>query len=197
MLTKTPYLSQVQSLLPPGDAWTKEPDANLTKVLSILANRLGEIDERSKLVIKESDPRQTLYMLPEWETALGLPDGCTDVEDTLQERRALLLQRLQLGGHSKPFFKNVAEILGYEIEITQFYPFVCGLSHCGEELGGPEEISFYWQVKVLGPRLTYFRSGNSSCGEPLLKISRAEDLECIFMKLKHSHTTLIFSYEGE
>ena len=52
------------------------------------------------------------------------------------------------------------------------------------------------RVRVIGARLTPFRTGSSRCGDALLKISRADDLECKLMRLKPAHTRLIFSYQG-
>lgn len=45
-------------------------------------------------VIKEININTTDKLLPDWETSVGLPDGCLNRELTLDERRAKVKQRL-------------------------------------------------------------------------------------------------------
>lgn len=191
------YLESLQSLLPPGQAWTRQADADLTKVLRIVAGEFARIDARAQQLINESDPRTTTEMLSDWEATVGLPNKCSGLGQTLQERRQAVVQKLTMGGgQSKAFYIELAELLGYEITIDEFRPFICGISRCGDVLNGGHEVRFYWRVNVPDPRLTYFRTGISTCGERLMTVQRAEDLECALNYAKPAHTELIFSYEG-
>lgn len=197
MSVQEAYLHQLQAILPPGQAWTRDRDANLTKVLSVIASQMAEIDESAMQLLIESDPRRALDLLADWETEFGLPDDCTLTGTTLQERRFALLQKIiTLGSQSKPYFIAVAQGLGYQIQITEYRPFIAGLSRCGDPLNGAPSVRHNWRVKVLQPRVTYFRTGESEAGDLLVKITRAEDLECLFTRLKPAHTHLIFAYEG-
>jgi uncharacterized protein YmfQ (DUF2313 family) len=192
------YRAQLQALLPLGDAWTRRPDAVLTRSLAAWAEELARIDARSGRLLSEAMPSDTLEMLADWERVAGLPDACgAELATTIEERRANLIVKLtQQGGASLAWFRRLAETLGYEIGIEEFRPFITGLSRCGDRLWGGHVVRHQWRVKVTGARLTYFRTGLSQCGDLLLKITRAEDLECLLRRLKPAHTHLVFSYEG-
>ncbi len=210
MTLKDQYTSLLQKLLPTGQAWNRDLDATTTKVLGIAASGLAHAHQRGDDLVRESDPRSTLEMLSEWENDYGLPDSCTGANDTIEERRLALVQKIvSTGGQSRPYFIELARLLGYEIEIIEFRPFLCGRSLCGVNtredtfgkclIGMTDNINirFYWQVKVIGPRITWFQCGQSECGkDPQAKISRADDLECLFRRYQPAHSELIFSYEG-
>lgn len=198
MTTTAQYLALLQNLLPPGAAWPREDDADLTKILTAMADEFARIHCRALELFEEADPRTTLELLGDWERVLGLPDDCTAAADTIQERRSAVLQRLtSLGGQSVAYFIGVAEALGYDgVEIEEYRPFECGASECGDPLNGPSSVRHEWRVAVPDPRVTDFRCGESECGDPLGDIDRADDLECLLTRLKPAHTDLIFSYEG-
>lgn len=204
------YLGLLQDLLPPGPAWIRDMDALLTRILNVAAGELARVHARAINLLNEADPRTASEMLPDWERVCGLPDTCNATASTIQERRAAVHQKwTSRGGQSNQYWKEIADRLGYEIEITEFRPFICGASECGAGIfDGPyskrsvgltndHDIRFYWSIKVLGPRVTWFQCGASECGiDPLAKISRAEDLECQIKRLMPAHTELIFAYEG-
>ena len=192
------YLHHLQTLLPPGQAWNMQENSNLTKTLKIIAEELAKIHCRSDRLIEEADPRTTLEMLDEWENVAGLPDPCTGPAETLQERRLRLVQKITgSGGQSKSFYIAVAEFIGYDITITEYRPFIAGISQVGVHvLNGGHDVRYHWQVSVPDPRITYFRTGLSTAGEKLLSVARALDLECILNRLKPAHTNLIFNYQG-
>lgn len=192
------YLDQLQKLLPRGAAWTRNPDATLTKFLGAWADGLARVDARALQLVEEADPRTTLELLSDWEGFAGLPDPCTVEATTLQERRARLGAKLTTtGGQSRAYFIALAAALGYTITIDEYRPFMCGVARCGvTPLNGPASVRFYWKVHVPGPRVVWFRTGESAAGDSLGAIRRADDLECIFRRLMGSHTELIFAYEG-
>lgn len=211
MSLKEDYLSFFQALLPSGPAWTRDRKAELTKVLNFFAGEFARIHGRAMDLLNEADPRSTIEMLNDWEDVAGLPDPCSaGIADTVQERRLALVQKITgRGGQSAKYFVELAEILGYDIEITENRPFTCGLSECGlhqtvgpysaqlHQLTDKLDIRYFWKVLVKGPRVTWFQCGASECGkDPLAKITRAEDLECIFQRLKPAHTSLTIAYEG-
>ncbi|MCJ2068130.1 DUF2313 domain-containing protein [Methylobacterium sp. J-030] len=101
------------------------------------------------------------------------------------------------GGQSRAFFIGVAAALGYAITIKEYRAAQFGLSSFGGLRGrlNPPGFRFCWTVTVSGNRLTRARFGLSSFGrDPLLAIRRAEDLECIFGRIKPAHTLLRFAY---
>ncbi len=196
-MNRDSYLTFLQSLLPPGPAWTRNRHAVITRVLNIIAGELARLHLRADNLIDESDPRTTLEMLEDWERVAGLPDLCAGIPETLQERHLSLVQKITArGGQSRAYFMSVAQSLGYEVKIDEYKPFISGISRCGDILNGGHDVRYYWRVSVVEPRVTWFRTGLSRCGEKLMSIRRAEDLECILNRLKPAHTNLIFAYEG-
>jgi len=197
-ITATAYRSQLQALLPPGDAWPRRAEAVLTKLLAALAEELARVDARSDQLLGEALPESVLELLSDWERVVGLPDACSaELATTVAERRQDVVSILtQQGGSSRAWFIAFAARLGYEVEIDEFRPFVTGISRCGDQLLGGHAVRYSWRVRVIGARYIPFRTGSSQCGDSLGKISRAEDLECRLKRLKQAHTNLIVSYEG-
>lgn len=213
--TQADYAAGLSNLLPQGSAWPREPDSVLMKVVTGLAGVWGnEVDRRAAdLLENETDPRRTIAMLPEWERAFGLPDACNDESQTLETRRAALLTRmLTIGEQDRAFFYRIAALLGYTIRIVEYSPVMAGVSQLGDTRSlspegpwdaeyywevGPPEIRFYWKVRVLGARLDWFRVGGNGgeCGvDPMVRISLATDLECLFRRWKPAHTQIVFDY---
>lgn len=194
---RTSYTEQLQALLPPGKAWNKEAKSNLTALLGALASGFVRVHQRAERLVLEADPRSTIEMLPEWEANLGLPEICASTTQTLQERVAAVVEKFtRTGGQSRQYFIDIAEKQGYQVQLETFKPFIAGISRCGDALNGGHDVRLNWRIRVLEARNVYFRTGISRCGERLLTIRRAEDLECILNKLKPAHTNLIFAYEG-
>jgi uncharacterized protein YmfQ (DUF2313 family) len=117
-----------------------------------------------------------------------------------------------LGGQSRQWFIDVAAALGYTITITEYLPYMCGISRVGDtrsELDnpddptrymwqlGPPEIRYYWTVHVNALKLAYFHTGLGECGvDRLLSIGTAQDLECILDRYKPAHTDIVFDYSS-
>jgi uncharacterized protein YmfQ (DUF2313 family) len=201
------YAQALLSLLPQGPAWSRDPGAVIVRTLWGLAQYWGFVDSRAAdLLERESDPRQTIELLPDWETAWGLPDPCFPTATSIGERqRMLVLKMTQLGGQSREFFEQVAQWLGYSITyIREWAPFMVGVSQVGDTRDaqgnyrweiGPPEMRFYWSVHISGLSLVWFRCGAGQCGvDPHVRIGHAPDLECLFNRWKPAHTQVIFDY---
>ena len=67
------WLAALQAMLPPGRAFTREPDALLTKLLGALAAMLLAVQIKLENLLLQADPRLATDMLPDWERLLGLP----------------------------------------------------------------------------------------------------------------------------
>lgn len=195
------YVHQLKALLPRGALWESlVADPIFSALLESEAVEFERIDNRATQLIEEIDPRSTIELLPDWEAFAGLPDSCSAAfATTQQERRQALVAKLTYtGGQSRQYFTDLAVSLGYSIDITEYRPFVCGISQCGiDQLWeGGHTVRFHWTVTVNGPRVTYFRCGESECGiDHLMKYVEAEDLECWFQKLKPAQTVLHFNYQ--
>lgn len=202
------YANALISLLPTGQAWPRSPDSTLIRTMIGLAYYYGFVDSRAAdLLERESDPRITLELLPDWERAWGLPEKCLPIPGSIAERQIALVKKMtMLGAQSRDFFMSVAEELGYEIKIVEYAPWMFGVSETGEtddgdpnhywrwEIGAPE-MRFYWTVKVNGVHYTWWRFGQAELGiDPHLKIGVPEDLECLFRRYKPAHTEIVFDF---
>lgn len=175
------------------------------RVIRGVAAIFGDVDARAGAFLEiESDPRKTAELLPEWESAFGLPDDCISEPVTVGDRRTALIQRITLlGSPSRAFFISVAASIGYTITISECVPFQCGLHSCGfngnDDLWGigPEELRYVWFVHVTGARLSWFRAASGELGvDHHLEIGIASDLECLIRRLSPAHTQLFFDYSG-
>lgn len=171
----TGHLAMLQALLPPGPAWTREAEADLTALLDALAVELTRIDSRGEDILDEADPSTTSELLEEWEEMVGLPEDCADLAETEDERRAAVVAKLTArGGQSEQYYADIAEALGIEITYTYFTPFRAGISCAGDRVYSTA-WRHVWQVNV--------EEGDLS-----------DILECMLTSRKPAHTTVIFNY---
>lgn len=193
----TRYLEQLFALQPPGMALPREPESHWGRFLDAAAQEPERIEGRSAALTRESDPRLTTELITDWERVTGLPGPCPLQWDaSLQTRRAAVVAQLTgTGGQTKDFYYSLAHLLGLNIEITEYRPFVCGLSRCGDRLNGPHDVRYVWRVLVKGRRAVRFRCGQSACGERLLALPRQDDLECLLRQYAPAHTVLVVGYE--
>jgi uncharacterized protein YmfQ (DUF2313 family) len=195
------YARGFAGLLPTGAAWPRDSDSILMQFINGLAQIWGDVDARADdLLARESDPRLTLELLLDWETAFGLPDECMGPASTLEERHTRLLQRItMLGGQSRAFFIALAAMLGYTITIEELSPIMGGISRGGEsdwEAGAPE-IRFYWIVHISGVPIWWFRGGVGEGGKDHhAEWAALTDLECLIRRYKPAHTYVIFDYSS-
>jgi uncharacterized protein YmfQ (DUF2313 family) len=204
------YAQQFLSLLPQGQAWPTEPGSTLTRACDGLSQYWGFVDSRAAdLLERESDPRTTIEILPEWEKAWGLPDPCFPSATTIAERQLMLVLFMTwMGGQSRDYFKSVAEFVGYTIEIKEIAPFMCGISRVGDTREGPPpspieaqnfrwyigppEQRFYWQVNVGQVGLTWFRAGSGEAGvDHHLEFSIPTEFICLLDRWKPAHTMIL------
>jgi uncharacterized protein YmfQ (DUF2313 family) len=202
------YADALAALLPPGLAWPREPETVLMTALRGLAQVFGFFDSRAAdLLERESDPRRTVELLPDWERNWGLPDPCIAEPLTIADRQIALVTKMTLlGGQSRQFFVDASARIGYKIRITEYAPFMCGVSRCGDTRDqwgdwrweiGPPEMRFYWTVHIDKARLSWFRASSGQAGvDPHLRIGIATDLECLLRRWKPGHSDIVFDYSG-
>jgi uncharacterized protein YmfQ (DUF2313 family) len=205
------YADAQLGLLPRGQAWPRYEGSTLVQAITGIAEYWGAVDGRAAdLLETESDPRATLELLPDWLRNWGIPDECIKQPMSIDEQRKSLVGKMTLmGAQSRNFFVAVAADIGYVIYISEYAPYMCGVSQVGDTRGqfnpsdpyqyrwqlGPEEMRFYWTVHVSGQRFVYFRCNGSQTGiDRLLLIGLFDDLECILRKWKPAHTDIIFDY---
>lgn len=194
------YAAAAVALLPVGWAWPTEPGSVAVRFFTAIGGTVAAHHAAACDLMDDAWPPATRDLLPDWERALALPDPCTPAgERTVEARRAEVVEKLpRTGGQSIAYFEGLCAALGYAVTIAEHRPFVCGFTECGggHELGA-ETIRHHWTVTVHGPRITYFRAGDSECGrDPLVVVDQAQDLECLLRRLKPAHTHLTVDYEA-
>lgn len=188
------YSQALQSLIPLGLAWPREPGAVQTAVIRALATSFQRSDSDAISLLNGGFPATATILLPEWEKSLGLPDDCSIGEvDTIAKRQAAVVSKLiSTGGQSKSYFIGIAKALGYTITIKEFRLARAGLSACGDGLNG-DDWPFVWMVEAEGVSVTTAQAGISYCGDPLRSWGNKQ-LECTMSALSPSHTIVKFGY---
>jgi len=203
------YVHAFLEHLPRGQAWPREPDSILVKVCDALARYWGFVDSRAAdLLERESDPRRTIELLPEWERAYGLPDPCFPDATTIGERQRMLITKMTwMGGQSRAYFIKVMEWLGFRIVIKEWAPFMAGISQVGDTRPdpddnfrwyiGPPEMRFAWTAQVGNMGLIWFRASQAEIGvDHHLEFRTPLAVECLLLRWKPAHTALVFDYSS-
>jgi uncharacterized protein YmfQ (DUF2313 family) len=151
------YAEAMQGLLPLGQAWPRHNDSVLMKVVRGLTRIWGDFELRaSGLLERESDPRITIELLPDWERNWGLPDPCYLEPLTIGERQFALVMRMTMeGAQSREFFIEVAASIGYTITISEYRVWVVGIDRCGDSRvygDGSSPMYNEWDQPVLNTR---------------------------------------------
>jgi len=192
-LTSADYLRAFQALMPQGRVWPRDSDAVQTQVFAGLNQVYARNTARANYLLVDSFPATTYELLPEWESTLGLPDPCAGESPTVQQRRAQVVARISnSGGQSAAYYIGFAAKLGYGITVTNFAPFRCGQSSCGQQLGNTDWF-FTWSVNAPLNTVVRFAAGQSAAGEPLGSWNNTV-LQCELNAIAPAHTVLQFRY---
>lgn len=187
------FTSALLGLLPRGRVWPKDLSSIQAQAVSCFAPTFQRLSDASLGLLTDMFPSTTVNFLTEWEQTLGLPDPCAGMAPTFQGRRNQVVARLtNTGGQSIQFFVAYALGLGYAVTVTQYAPFRCGQSVCGQQLGGVDWF-FTWAINCQLNTVNYFRAGQSAAGEPLSSWGNAV-LECELSEAKPAQTILQFHY---
>lgn len=198
-MNKDDYKRLFQKLLPKGPAWSRDPDAVMSQLADGVAQFFYYIHQRVEKAGHEIFPFEADETIIDWEKELGLPEVCIhgnhSGNQTVSERVDAIVAKINR--RFSPTIENfakLAQMLGYRVTIRTEPPSICGIARCGQHLGGAVESNYYWITIVDGARLNYARCGVARCGEPLCTITWAEDLECLFERIKPAHTLIKLSY---
>lgn len=160
--------------------------------LALEGRALDRVEESAQRVLANMFADTCYELLPDWERVYGLtpdPGASTGV------RVAALVAKIRAkGGLSRPYFINLADAMGFEIEIVEPNEFMAGWSCAGEELLH-EDFVFVWWVNVLNENIPayFFYVGSNGAGDRLCDFGQ-DDLETIFKELKPAHTLVFFTY---
>jgi uncharacterized protein YmfQ (DUF2313 family) len=203
------YAQAFLQLLPRGQAWPRDQASTLVLACTGLALYWGFVDGRAAdLLERESDPRYTIELLPDWERNWGLPDPCFPSATTIGERQKMLVTKMTwLGGQSRQYFTDVMAWLGYSITIKEFAPFMAGISQAGDTRPtptdnfrwyiGPPEMRFAWTIEVGTMGLIWFRASAGQAGvDHHLEFRPPEELQCLLNRWKPAHTEIVLDFSA-
>lgn len=188
------YGLQAAKLLPRGVLWTVRAGSIWEGLLRGLGAEMGNVDERVVDYLRESDPRTSDELLPDWERVLDIPGSCGNLEETTIARRFQIVSKLTAqGGQSISYFVSVALSLGFEVTVEEFPMMEAGVSVCGDELNG-EDCRFVWTIHAPSATPFFFRIGESGAGDPLVAVD-VTVLECTLQDLRPAQSELFFDYD--
>lgn len=199
-LTAADYQSQMQQLMPPGPAWTDDPGAAITQLLSGLSQELARIDSCAWQLIDEADPRTTNELLGGWERVAGLPDSCVVAlvgDQTVAQRQLSLASRIAgVGGQSAAYFDAIAQAFGYTISITEFSIHTVRRTVATPIAG--RDWAYAWLVNISPLVAVSYHSVVGPVNEALSyqdSISAIAAIECVIRRYAPAHTLVVFSYD--
>ncbi len=186
------YRQLLINLLPLGRLWQPAEQPVFSDLLESSAQELCRVDERvTQMLEVEIDPRTALEALDQWEAILGLPDECSPLIQTVDERRQQATQKLtNIGGLSETFYEFIAAQLGFpDVTVNNFVNFIAGRARAGDPLTNYFDSHFV-AGSTAGTALTdigwlyYF---NVDIPTP------SDTIECTMRKLKPAHGAIFFT----
>ena len=185
------FSNSIKKFFPRGKAWNFTGDLGL--LIDALAVEFCRVQDRLNQMLVETDPRKTSELLVDWETSLGLPDECSALGTTVEERRNQVVQKLtNTGGSSFEYFEGIALNLGFDVTVSDFCRFQAGQSVAGDALTNAD-WDYWFQVATPAEVSTVFRCGVGRAGDRLVELGN-RTLECTFEKEKPAHTEVLFVF---
>ena len=181
--------------LPTGWAWDHNHTSNTVRSLRPLADFASHFEGAAEAQLDEATPFTALQLLGAYERVLG-PDECLGDPATLtfDQRRMSVSARWTLPPDvSIPGIIALAAAYGVTITIAEQPRHCCGVLKCGMTLRGHPQ-QFTWVVGLPVARVIPFRCGASKCGDPLGKIERNTQIECVIRRIAPDHTAPVFRY---
>ena len=161
-------------------------------------NAFDRLQKSAVDLLQIIEPATSNTMLSDWERLCGIK---TDYSNNYQARVKRVIAKLNaIGGLSIPYFKRIAESIGYHIEIKEFSPLANDLPTTGDlaqfRNEARDNLSFMWRVSVLNgdDNIVYFRAGSSFAGNHLVEFGDPI-IEEFFRDLKPAHTYCYFAYQ--
>ena len=170
----------------------------LQDLLRAEAELLAGVEVRSLDVHEEADLRTTVELLPEWAEWLGLAEDCTDgqPQTKLEQRFAAFRKLVTPGGQNRFHYSEVAQALGYDVEITDLVEFVAFIAEASSAEDPCYDDSWAFVLEVHAPEVTprFARCGVSVCGEPLVTFGN-ELLSCTLDAIKPAHVLFLYAFD--
>lgn len=176
------YKKLLVSLLPKGDFFSKENNSIIVEMKEAEAQEFARIDSRANDLITERQVQLTTELITEHESDYGLPLEGDTLATTIEKRRDDLYSSLvRVGQQNKEYFEEIADALGYTIEIEEYTPFWMNVGVMGDSVGD-QFLLFYWTVLIDATLIT--ESIDVNISKLITKIT----------DVKPAHTTVLFDW---
>lgn len=190
------FLSAFQKLMPRGPVWQTDPNSVQAMLERGLVTTWSRLNQSDADLLRDAFPATAVELLPEWESALGLPDPCAGAAPTIEQRQRQVVARLtDRGGLSAARYIALAADLGYTVTITTFSMSRAGEMRAGDLLAGPE-ANFTWRVNAPFETINYARAGSMRAGD-LLGTFGNTVLECELTARAPAYTKVNFAYGSD
>ncbi|HHF4132324.1 TPA: YmfQ family protein [Haemophilus influenzae] len=161
-------------------------------------NAFDRLQKSAVDLLQIIEPATSNTMLSDWERLCGIK---TDYTNNYQARVKRVIAKLNaIGGLSIPYFKRIAESIGYRIEIKEFSSLANDLPTTGDlaqfRNEARDNLIFMWRVSVLNgdDNIVYFHAGSSFAGNHLVEFGDPI-IEEFLRDLKPAHTYCYFAYQ--
>ncbi|MGZ4959338.1 MAG: YmfQ family protein [Methylomonas sp.] len=186
------HVDVLMQLLPPVSYDATSPVLGVE--LSAVGNQLDLAMANADQLRSEMYPDTCSVTLLDWERNYGLPDPCVTIQQTVDQRKAALISKVNAqSGQSRAYFIALSEAMGYPgATIDEFAPMTCS-DDCNSSLYSDAD-RFVWQINL--PAATggvFVATCNSDCNSSLQSWGD-EAIECRINKFKPAHTSVIFAY---
>ena len=193
------FTQELMELLPEGDIWPEYGEGSDQELywngMAWLFDQASNYDCR---LLDETNPYLASLYIENWEADYGLPDSCLDAAElTITQRRNSLIAKLRSeGGNTVADYLALINGLGYDAQIIEYRPFVCGHSECGDDhmLGG-DDVRFWWHVELLSEQVFNFEAGENELNDRLGDWSFGDELPCILNREKPAFTLVTFGVQ--
>lgn len=167
----------------------------LGKILMAFAIELERLEQRVSVLIKEAVPGLSRELLSEWETDLGLPDQCSPLATTIEERAQVAHAKYtgNYFGQSTQFFIVYAESLGATIRVKEYTgigsAFRVNVNRVDRTpgIGTPTERVFGSRLWSIGSKFKWIVYIDSVSGDVSI-----EQIKCRIRQLAPAHTEITF-----
>jgi uncharacterized protein YmfQ (DUF2313 family) len=159
--------------------------------LAVDGRGLDAAQERAERLLIEMFADSTYELLASFERMCGI----TPADDwAFQLRRDMVVRKLRdLGDIKRPHFVALAAVLGYQVEIDDYVPFMANWGRAGDRIYIVDAI-YIWQVAVLNQPTYFFRAGQAVAGNRVQWWAPATVLEDILNDIKPADVYMHFVY---
>ena len=189
--TNQEHGTSIANFLPSGAAFGRKFDekSELKKLLNGFGGELGRQEDAIKDYYDQRDINETIFLIEEWERALGIPDDCFNTNVDLATRRGQVIIKLAFSPQVAFEFEDLAKLLGYQdVVVTALTEnFLLPLDVPFVPFKG---IQGFFTVLVTGTGIV---TNLPPYDVPFPLSSDASLIQCVFDKLKPANVRFIYA----